>query len=905
MPPVLPTPPGAGPRALLATVLLLTLPGAAGAAIESRYEIEAAVADDLATVAGTVRIEVRNRGDAPLDALAVWLYPNVFADEPAGIDDANRAFYAPFSDPEGGISLEGIEVAARTAEAVDWSLAGTPPDTVRRLVLPAPLAPGAATTIELRFATRIPHRLGPLARARGVLTALGGWHPWVTAPPRDLDDRQPPPADWRVRLRIPDGHLALVGGAPLGPDGVIDLTRRAWVDLAVRPVDVRPVRTRGGAVWPLGNRPHDEWEKGSAPDPAPFDSEWVGDELAALLARLDRWADAQPHLPDPGPIPLVVVPLRSEIALATPGMVAVSDRAFAVTPFAVVTHIHARGVARAYFARRVLPAVERCEAPALARLIADGIGARLADRFVDEALGGAGDAREILGPFDFLPDVDDFLRSPRAPFAHVYFRPVADPIPVRDEPWTFNDRSRRGKLLFTKLEDWLGPDAFGALIDRYLAGEVCPLRAGAEALAGADLADFFRTWTGPLPGEDLRVQISSTERLPDGRWRSVVEVWRLGDAPQEVIETRATEAGGREHLLVWRAAAGEHLRRFEVVGEEPVERLQVDPRGRVAQTPADPTELAVRGDQVPERVQLLLTGFAVSYSTANDTFFGDVDVLLRPREAVRRRLGIGASYRQARLQGRTSLNFGFGRLVGAARYAWNWGIGLSADYLRAGFGGEEVAEGFAVGPAVRIAFDDRPIADAPLRGTAFEAGFSVSAGANRGGDSAIYGGLQTGALRLFPLGRRSALAVRIKGDLVLGDPPVQELLPLGGSDAALRGFPLEAALARERVIGSVEWRHPLIPDLDVDLGLARLRRVSGAAFADVAWAGRLHPLAPGTPRDAFFADAGYGLRFDYDVLGVRPLVLAVDAAVPVNRGAAVDVPPVVFSVRAGQAFSTP
>lgn len=883
---------------------LVLLPAVAKAdVLGAHYTLDVQVADDLRAISGVVRAEVRNDGDEPLDELLLWLYPNVFQREPDGIDDGNRPFYEPFGDPRGGIEVEDVQLDGSPVVPQEIGLPAAPEGTARSISLAEPLPPGGRAVIELRFVTRIPHRLGPLSWARGVLTALGGWHPWVGTRTEEFLDRAPAPADWLVQIAVPEGHVALVGGR-VAPDRPFHLSERPWLDLVVRP-ERAPLETRGGPVWPLGSRPHDRWEKSSEPDPAPFTTVWTGDEIAHLITELERWADGRPEIPDPGPFAVVVVPMRSEIALATPGILAVSDRAFAVTPLQVVRALHARGVARAWFARRFLPFVERCEAPGLARIIADGLGVIWADRFIVAYMGGAADAREILGPFDFIPDVDDFLRSPRNPFPHVYFRPVADPVPVRDEPWTFNRQSPRGRLLLTKVEDWIGAEDFAGLLHDYMSGEVCPLQAGAEAKAGEPLDELFTTWTRSLPREDLRVQLLSTEELDDGRWQSEVEVWRLGDAPPEVIEVAAWEKDGDRHLLVWRAEEGEHVHAFTVVSDAPIDRLRVDPRGRVAQTPANPTELAVRGDYVPSRLQFLLTGFAVSYSSANDTLFGDLDVLLRPREEVRRRLGLGASYREARLQARTSLNFGFGPLVGAARYAWNWGVGLSVDYLRAGYGGDEITEGFAVGPSLRLWYDDRPLAAFPLRGTAFFTATSVSAGANRGGDSSVYGAVAAGAVRLVPTGHRSTIALRLKASTILGEAPVQELYPIGGSDAALRGFPLQAALSRDRVVASVEWRHPLIADMDVDLGLARLRQVSGAIFVDGAWANRLHALEVDTPSSAVFADAGYGLRFEYDILGVRPLTLAVDAAVPVNRGAATDVPPVVFSVRAGQSFLSP
>lgn len=890
------------PLALLIPVLVALPVGAEPLAV--RYRIEARVDDGLETIAGDLEATIRNAGDTPIGALDLWLYPNLFNDEPLGVTDANRIWYSPFADGTGGIAIEGLSLDGRSVPGPLQPIADVPAGTGWVIELQPPLEPGEERTLRLAFRTRVPHRLGPFARAHGVLTALGGWHPWVTAPADDPLERRPAPADWRIDLEIPSGHVALVGGERLAERGQVELEAREWADLVVRPVRPPPLRTDAGPLWMLHEAPLVPERDGSLPNPPPFDSVWVGDELAELLERLDRWADARPEIPDPGPIPLVVVPLRSEIAIFTPGIVAISDRAYQVTPLRVIERFHARGIARAYLARRFLPLVRGCESPGIAWLLADALGARYAQFFTDEVLGTAEDAAGILGTFDFLPSVDDFLRARRSAFAHVYFDVVVDPIPVRDEPWTFSNRSPRGKLLLMRLEDWLGPERFRELLDRYLLRRECPLLRVAEAVAEEPLDRFFTRWTGPLPREDLRVELVESRPLPDGGWSSLIALSRIGDAPPEVIELAAWEEGGRRHDLVWRAQEGERSTRFSLETERRIERLRVDPRGRVAQTPADPNQVAQIGDEVPSRVQFLLTYLSVYYSAPDDSIHGDIDLLLRPRDAVHRRFGLGASHRAARLQVRTSITEGFGPRIDAARYLWNWSLGLSADYLRAGYGGASTREGFAVGPTFSLFFDDRPPSLAPMRGTAFFGSLSLGGGATRGEQEGhFYAGLGGGIVRLFPLGPHSALAARLKANVLFGEPPVQELLPLGGSDGALRAYPLESILVRQRFLASLEWRHPLLRDIDVDFGLFRLRRVSGALFVDGAWAGSIAPVSRARPDDAFFSDAGYGLRFDYDAFGVRPFLFAVDFAVPFNRASVEGIPPVLLSVRAAHSFA--
>ncbi|AKU90903.1 hypothetical protein AKJ08_1290 [Vulgatibacter incomptus] len=436
----------------------------------------------------------------------------------------------------------------------------------------------------------------------------------------------------------------------------------------------------------------------------------------------------------------------------------------------------------------------------------------------------------------------------------------------------------------------------------------CSLAQVLSEATGEDMLGFMLAWTLRLPKEDLRVRIVAREPLAQGGYRSTVEVRRLGDTPPEVIETEARDVDGNPIRLTWKAAVGEPSHLFDVYGDQPINWLRVDPRNRVFQTPAEEGELAALGDRVPARLQPLLTRLSISYSASGRSLFGDVDVVFRPREAVHRRLLIGASYQASRVQLRSALSFGYGRLLGAARYTNNFGVGLFADYLRAKFADSEAPDGFAVGPVFGYSFDDRAEALAPRRGTAIFAGFRPAVSATHGGESAFFGHIQGSVIRLVPLSYTQTLALRLKGIELAGQPPFQNLVSLGGSDEALRGFSFEEVLGRRQLIASAEWRHSFFQDIDIDLGFARIREIGGALFADVAAMGgivRPHNEEQGPP-SGLFGDVGLGVRLEYTLFGVRPLLLAVDAALPFGR-MPTNPPlfPITFTFRAGQAFANP
>ncbi|AKU90902.1 hypothetical protein [Vulgatibacter incomptus] len=354
-----------------------------------------------------------------VEELTLWLYPEAFTSRLEGIASGNRSFYQPFGPGEGGVSVSRIEIAGVSQEG---ELAGppeAPPGTALRIPLAAPLRPGESAKVRLAFETRVPHRLGPFSVAHGVLTALGAWHPYVTAgAPNAVEpiDRRPRAADWDVHLALPPYMSALVGGVQPDAAGNVLLRRREWADLIVRPITLTPVPFRHGALWPLERPPAPPEQDRAIPDPHPLGSTWVGDTLAELVDRLERWADLQGDIPPATePIHLVIVPIGAEIALASPGVVAVSHLAYKVTPFPVLLRFHGKAIARAYFTRRLLPFVREREAPGMVPQVADALASMYADRFAEQVLGQSLNASGILGVFDFVPSVDDFLLAPRAP----------------------------------------------------------------------------------------------------------------------------------------------------------------------------------------------------------------------------------------------------------------------------------------------------------------------------------------------------------------------------------------------------------------------------------------------------------------------------------------------------------
>jgi len=131
--------------------------------------------------------------------------------------------------------------------------------------------------------------------------------------------------------------------------------------------------------------------------------------------------------------------------------------------------------------------------------------------------------------------------------------------------------------------------------------------------------------------------------------------------------------------------------------------------------------------------------------------------------------------------------------------------------------------------------------------------------------------------RYIELWKGHKLALRVKGG---GGHPKDKYLFYLGSDRELRGYAYKSIQGSAVVLGSSEYRFPLLRDLDVRLpwNLATLDAVQGVAFFDAgsAWYQTFN-------ENGFRKDVGLGLRLYFNLVGAAErLSLRVDVAKPLD-----------------------
>ena len=194
-----------------------------------------------------------------------------------------------------------------------------------------------------------------------------------------------------------------------------------------------------------------------------------------------------------------------------------------------------------------------------------------------------------------------------------------------------------------------------------------------------------------------------------------------------------------------------------------------------------------------------------------------------------------------------------------------------------------------------LQFDTRDNEVSPHSGTWDDASASVSPGGAVGDFPFRYMEF-SGALRAYvPIGRRVTLAMRVAGDVLLGNPPFAELTRWGdnygiGGQNTVRGVPAQRYYGKVKVLGNFEVRGRLF---DFRL-LGKTLTLGSAAFAD---AGRV--WADTTPQPELDG-TGWGIK--YGLGGGLRLLSGSAFALRADVAWSPDASPVSVYVCAGEIF---
>ncbi len=810
----------------------------------SPVTVEATVSEDLETV----RVVTEHVVDAD-GAVHVFLDAERYRHPPEGLLPASETelfagAFAPGGFEDVRIAIDGAPCAARPKEHFVRC-----PATGR-------------VRVRVEATLRVPDRYGPFSLHKRQLTLGGGWYPRVTEPGAPA-----PLTTVDLTLNVPPGHSAVVADRWYEHTASVRQTVRArQVPIVVLPPNAgarRIARGRVRLVSRLEGRDHLEFERRAE------QLDLALDELFDFLAERS-W----PTPTADAPLTIVDAPLRHDLARATDGHVLVSDRAFRLTPAERFLRFHRYPILREVLVASTLLRLR--SADPLAVVGADAVAAWLVDALVRHQLEEREDVFDVLYLWSFIPAVDSMLYAPQFPFVGAYFRLIRETDPLRANLLDPPSPYPRGKLVYEKLLDRVGPKDTDVTMEAI--GQGTDVVAALRVALCDDTDTFLQTWLGPYPEVQYRIADYDSSCAPDCRARVVVE--RTGAAIAEPVELELIDDDDHVRLVRVETSTAA-VRTLTATLAAPLDSVILDPHGRLAEAPSAEVPSPKLDNRTHPRWRFLLNNFNILYSPTAGNIDTALDVGFSRVRDVRWRFAARASYAPdaVSLSGRAV--YYFGAPLTPDRLSQWIGVIAAGEYLRPNFAGE-TESAYSASGALFYGWDTRRTVWVPEAGEALRASVALDrvfgdlAGSPEVTENAVSVALR--GLKAWRVNAAHQFSVRANlGAFVAGTPRPQLRYALGGRNN-VRGYVVDDAVGRMRGILSGEWLHPILWDVDDNvMELVWATKLDGAFFADVAWIGDGFDELSDRP---LRADVGYGFRIYLDYFGVRPGVMAIDIALP-------------------------
>jgi hypothetical protein len=867
-------------------------PAAPGASTD----IEATLDPGGARIAGHARLRVVNDGAAPLAAIELWLYPNALATRSPALGDVSFHWLYP-----GGFSPARIELRdSRLAGApVAAAIRDTPlgARTLASLPLAAPLAPGAAVTVDVDFETRLPRRWGAFGCDGVRCRLMGGFYP-VPARARGGGAPGDPvvarAGRTRVSLRLPSGLGLVVDGQPIARRDdapvVVESADAAYptivTDRALRPATLQ---VGGHLVTYLHRRPR---PPSSEDQLLPYTREDIPGLVLVTAGRALEFADlylgrlqALPPGVRDRPVTLVEAPLRHELVQAHGDVILVSDQIFGIFPLERLRKYHRLEIVRAVLTAIVDARLAATEAPADRDRAVAMLAAYLTEVYARSAFDKVEYAADILRPFDFVPAVDQLIYAPLLASSSSYFGDVEDTDRVKDGLARLAAAGPGPRFVYNKLLDVLGPEAFAGLA-RAILGRREPLRPAADAAFGGALGWFWGQWLGPPPRVNYRLEsVTATPRAAGTH--VVIDVRREGDLVREPVEVLVEDKAGGRQTLRWDDREAAH--RFELDLPAGLEAVEIDPRGRLVETAVGSLRASddPRYDnREPARWRTIYEGFGALLNISQITANFAAAVLFKPQHDLRHQVLASVFHSETSVIGlRADYGWNFGAQADKNTLTSSLSSGLGVSRLDPSFGllvGQSPAPGWRATARAGLSHDTRDYLFDPWRAVGLAAGVSAALTALDDGQrlSQLSVGLE--GLRLVELLPGHVLGLDAQAGATAGDLRLSSQLLAAGGPAALRGYLADELLSRANALASIQLRDDYLTGLDWNLlHLTTVRGFAGTLFADAAAITTCDGY--GFSSDRLYADVGYSFRVLHEAFGVYQELLSIDFAVPLNR----------------------
>lgn len=727
---------------------------------------------------------------------------------------------------------------------------------------------------------QLPERFGPFGSYGGTVTLAGGWLPSLLPPGSEtLPPSQPPaPVTVDLQLVLPSSWSAWLEGQPLMP-----CAQPPSEPLPPEQVCVEgQAQARFPVLQVIPNRTTLE-QVSLSPHVRLIEPRMrVGERvrLEKLVISLERFWQKQ-GLGEVPPTVLSRAPLRRSLTLPGEGVLLLSDRALRTAPG--IRRFHALALAQAllehWVMRRLSAELSPWEQAPVASLWADV----LLSRYRQTLPAGAWTARALLSPLRIFPPVDGLLNAPKFPFSQELYEWPYRWDALQESVVSLLNPGQGGAAVRHQLELQQGAQALTQALEQAqqrATFDVLSVLAEQQGVARSGLEQLLQGLRQPPAQVDFRVAAVRSRRVPGGHQTTITLETKgaLGEPPPPVPLKLVVGRVVQRHT--WQAKAQETL---TLETPQAIRKVELDPDAQRLEINAAGTRL--RDNNVwPPPARLLFQAALTSFELESLRPTGSAVVLLtRPNQRDWLVMGEVYSSQQVLLGG----TLGGFRFLGPYRDAQWRSHRLGLQLNRAQRQGlawlGESADAYLNTTGLRLSYryDDRLLLQDSGRGGAWYAGLE-GGWAETTETTGPYGILSLQGVKPLALSRVGnsggpLLVLRAQVELGLGLPsgaggPGEGLFVLGGP-SLVRGLENSARYGNQRWVSSAELRLPAAQELDLNLGLARLRRVQLVPFVDVG--------AIGYEPEALLSPAlgmGLGTRLYLDMLGLYEGLAGLDLA---------------------------
>jgi hypothetical protein len=833
---------------------------AAAPALDVRYQLEVRFDPTDHTIAGDVRVTIVNHSGVDLFEIPFVLYPNRYRERDPELDDDSLERIYPRAFNPGSIAITSIE--AGDDNAVDLTIedpADNPPHTIARARLTRAVPPDGSVDLHMSFVTFIPEKFGVFGYFNGVTVLKGGWHPYV-APWRDgrwVLDGAPDPASITAEVLAPHA-VTIIGADMVDPDE--DAPIRRWRLHAPRAASVPLALSPSYRVWTE--------QDGSVriqyaylPDDRPYAPLIVATLRQGLAFFRREYGEVAAT-----DVIAAEAHLHQELVAPDPRVIFVAARAFKV--FGPLKKYHEAEVVKG-----LLFALWRTRLTDEEAWVIEGLADASTQRYLRDRYRKPPSLVRLLRPIAFLPVIDQILYSNRLPLRQVYFKETTPVLP-REELGLFNNRRPDGSTILFKLTALIGVDAVNQVLERYtdlvIRGEAKPFRTVAFEETGRDLEWFYRQWLEINPKTDFSITSVRRERLGDGH-HTTVDLSKTGEGV-EPVTIRLLQRRGPPLTTTWLAYDSSFQETF--VTPSPITAVELDPERKTS----DPERFNDRNPAAIKFIWERLPGVSYDLQTKNLSY--DVSAYFQRRYDEHNLLRLKYFSNDTETGGSMALAHDFERDVWS--YSTRQSIGVGFESTKRAV---PLTPGGPIDPVTSIQVS-HVISNAKTSLVYSEEIQQLIFGAipystvSTELATQLSGDQHPSAIRIvadvrhqWPFASQHEIAGRAAIGQSAGAFHEARQFDLGGS-SGMRGYSPNSLIGESMLLVSVEYRHPVARELDMNIwGISLFRRLQAVVFADVGTVSSYRDLR---------TDVGGGIRLSHEILGLYPIVTRFDVAYPLN-----------------------